>query len=200
MEVLMSPRQPSRSSVFAARLVTLFLIASVAFGLVVLVKGIVGAVAGGQEIAIRRDINIDTFGPLPPNVVGPQFLEITVRVKDPDVNQALLGMFSDLIPVTLGIAVLWLMRSILGSVRKGDPFTWGTVRRLRAIGFVLLIGAPIAELARDGLDSALSSTIGASGFVFNLSLNGPVMSLFVFVLAQVFAEGIRLREDVEGTV
>jgi hypothetical protein len=44
--------------------------------------------------------------------------------------------------------------------------------------------------------------IGAdgSGVAINLSGAGPIAALGVFVLAQVFADGIRLRDDVEATI
>jgi Protein of unknown function (DUF2975) len=102
----------------------------------------------------------------------------------------------------LGIAILWLLRGILFSVRQGDPFTQANVRRLRAIGLALLIGTPVAELLMSAFDQALTSSVRApgSGLSFSVPGTGVVAGLGVFVLAQVFAHGVRLREDVEGTV
>lgn len=106
--------------------------------------------------------------------------------------------------VALAVAFLWLVRRLLISVREGDPFTAANVRRLRAIGFVLIIGLPLSTYIGEQLEMwlARSSTVGEIGhFVVTSNIEDvPVIGLLVFVLAEVFAHGVRLREDVEGTV
>ncbi|MGH9037239.1 MAG: hypothetical protein ACRD0O_15880 [Acidimicrobiia bacterium] len=64
------------------------------------------------------------------------------------------------------------------------------------------MGTPIVGYVTQLLDGALaaSSTVGELGQSFSLPGNGPLAGLGVFVLAEVFAHGVRLREDVEGTV
>jgi hypothetical protein len=48
---------------------------------------------------------------------------------------------------------------------------------------------------------AASSPAGELGAALRLDPGpGPIVALDVFVLAEVFAHGARLREDVEGTI
>ncbi|MGH2793112.1 MAG: DUF2975 domain-containing protein [Actinomycetota bacterium] len=192
----------SRASAFAANLVTLFLVLTAVFGVFVVAKGVAGAVTEDQDVAIHQELILDDVDPLPPGAVEDQTIPVTVRVRDASAEQSLYAMARDLIPAVLVFAVLWFLHAILGSVRDGDPFNRANVRRLRAIGFVLLIGVPVATVLNSGLEGALSSTVGASGsgLALNLPTGGPIAALGIFVLAQVFADGIRLREDVEGTV
>ena len=70
----------------------------------------------------------------------------------------------------LWIAALWLLHGIARSVRRGDPFVRDNVRRLRAIGILHFPGLPL------------------------------VCGLGAFVLAQVFAHGVQLRDDVAATI
>ncbi|MCA1690981.1 MAG: DUF2975 domain-containing protein [Actinobacteria bacterium] len=132
----------------------------------------------------------------------PETVPVTVRIEDARPNQVFVALGRDLIAVSLVVVMLWLLRLLSRSVRDGDPFTAANVRRLRAIGFLLVVGAPIATLASRACDQwlASTSTVGELGSGFTLPGAGPVAGLGVFVLAEVFAHGARLRADVEGTV
>ena len=198
----MDRTEASRSSVFAARLVTMFLLLAVAFGLFVLARGVIGAVRGGQAVSIHQMVDLDDIDVLPKGAVGPEDVSVTVQVKDASAEQALYAMARDLIPTALAIAILWFLRAVVRSVPGGDPFTRRNVGRLRTIGFILLIGFPLAQVAMSALEQALSTTVGASGSGLAIPFPGPgpIAALFVFVLAQVFDHGVRLREDIEGTV
>ena len=78
-----------------------------------------------------------------------------MQVKHPTAAQEALAAAMDLTQLTLFIAVLWLLRGIVRSVRLDEPFGAGTVRRLRGIAGVLLIGAPIVEAINEGLRTEL---------------------------------------------
>jgi hypothetical protein len=92
------------------------------------------------------------------------------------------------------------------SVVEGDPFGAPNVQRLRRLGFLLVVGAPAVELLNYSLRLSLfndlpphpSTDIGVAGF--SLPAAALLGGLGAFILAEVFAHGVRLREDVEGTV
>jgi hypothetical protein len=94
------------------------------------------------------------------------------------------------------------MRSVL----DGDPFGARNVQRLRGIGFVLVLGAPVVVLVNSALRAALldevppypSINLGAEGL--SIPLGALLAGLGAFILAEVFAYGRRLREDVEATI
>jgi hypothetical protein len=130
----MSSQSPSRSTVFATNLVTLLLILSAVFGVYVLASGLVGAIRGGHEVVAHQEVAVGTIDSLPENAVGPERLRVPLRIEDASPEQNLYAVGRDIVPGLLVIAVLWLLRRILVSVRQGDPFTAANVRRLRIIG------------------------------------------------------------------
>ena len=106
----------------------------------------------------------------------------------------------------LGIVVLgliWtLMRKLLeiiGSVETGNPFILANALRLKAIGWMMvalqLVGIPLAILAGHAADMFGESDTGP-----DISLNGVLSILLVFILAGIFERGAEMREELEGTV
>ncbi|HYN98779.1 MAG TPA: DUF2975 domain-containing protein, partial [Actinomycetota bacterium] len=95
-----------------------------------------------------------------------------------------------------------LLRALAGSIRDGEPFGAANVSRLRKLGFVLLAYPLVQLLSSVLLGGILDTTLlpDSVGKAVTLHLTGAVAGLGVLVLAEVFAEGVRLRQDVEGTV
>jgi hypothetical protein len=91
---------------------------------------------------------------------------------------------------------------LLQSVRDGAPFTEANVRRLRALGLIILIGVPLATLVASWCASELAGTAHLPSAGIQLSMPGGafVGGLGVFVLAEVFAAGVHLRDDLDGTI
>ena len=106
----------------------------------------------------------------------------------------------------LGIVVLgllWTMMrkllAIIGSVEIGNPFIHANALRMKAIGWMMvvlqLIGIPMAILAGHAADM-----FGESDTGLDISLNGILAILLVFILAGIFERGAEMREELEGTV
>jgi dipeptide/tripeptide permease len=75
------------------------------------------------------------------------------------------------------------------------------VRRLRQLGLILCVAAPVARLIASWITVVLAERDGfSSGFPVAIPVDSMIAGLGVFVLAQVFAQGVALREEVEGTV
>jgi len=94
--------------------------------------------------------------------------------------------------------ILRHLRRIFLTLTLGDPFHPANVARLKQIGLILAVvtgGAwlgqtLVARMARGALDTPS---------IFNLAT--PVFSvLIIFVLAEVFREGARLRREAELTI
>jgi hypothetical protein len=100
------------------------------------------------------------------------------------------------------VAALWLLCRLLQSVRDGDPFTSTNVRRLRALAIVILLGVPLATFVSSWCEGELATSAGLRSAGTQLTMPGEafVGGVGVFVLAEVFAAGVRLRDDLEGTV
>jgi hypothetical protein len=101
--------------------------------------------------------------------------------------------------IPLNHAVLKRLLAIVETVRGGDPFVAANASRLQAIAWVLLalnlLSIMIGVIAKTVSTPAHPLHINA-GF----SINGWLAVLLTFLLARVFAEGTRMREDLEGTV
>jgi hypothetical protein len=131
---------------------------------------------------------------------------MTVDVQDPTTKQTLLQDALAIGPGLLVIAGLWLLRGFLRSVLAGDPFGARNVQRLRNLGLLLAAGTPLVALVDTALRNALfdelppypSLDLGSAGF--SLPLGEVLAGLGAFILAEVFAYGGRLREDVEATI
>ena len=92
----------------------------------------------------------------------------------------------------------WLLR-IVESVRTGEPFTLQNAGRLRTIAWALL-GLELLHICVVAIASAVSTREVPLRINGNFDLTGWLAILLLFVLAQVFLEGTRMRQDLEGTV
>lgn len=88
---------------------------------------------------------------------------------------------------------------IVESVRAGEPFTSNNARRLRTTAWALL-ALELLHIGVVSIASAISTREAPLRFSGNFNLTGWLAILLLFVLAQVFLEGTRMREDLAGTV
>lgn len=101
--------------------------------------------------------------------------------------------------VPLNDAILRRLLAIIDTVRGGDPFVAANAARLRVIAWSLcalqvismIVGAIGKAAAEPGHPLHLDAGFSASGWL---------AVLLAFVLAQVFATGTELRDDLRGTV
>ena len=84
-------------------------------------------------------------------------------------------------------------------MRAGDPFVAANASRLQAIAWTLftlqLLSIVIGAIAESVSTPAHPMSLDA-GF----SINGWLAVLLTFLLARVFVEGTRMRDDLKGTV
>jgi hypothetical protein len=95
------------------------------------------------------------------------------------------------------LAIVAGLRRIFVTLTAGDPFDPENVRRLRAVGLILAG----LELGRYAFWLFSAWTLpGGGGARPPLSLTAWFSVLVVFVLAEVFREGARLRREAELTI
>lgn len=182
--------------------------------LIVMVPSAIDAVSGnGQIVAIEQSVLADQLDSLPLSkdgcsqpqcVVLAREVPVEIVVLNGSGKQILLDRARFLLTLLLHLATLWILRNLIDSVRKGEPFLHANVNRLRKLGFVLLIGFPLVEVANTFITGGLADTtkFGSLGSSWNIPPAPGAMlgGLIVLILAEVFNHGMRLREDVEGTV
>jgi len=94
------------------------------------------------------------------------------------------------------VVIVGALRRIFATLTAGDPFRPENVGRLRLIGAML--GG--LELGRYGVWGVSAWLPGVRGVKPSFSLTAWFSVLVVFVLAEVFREGARLRREAELTI
>lgn len=207
----MSAQQPSRAVRVGYALTNLLLVVSVGFAAFLLVDGAVGVARDGERLVSGRTLDVHVQVPpervrLPDGLRHDGWLPAVARIEHPGSREIALWTALQLTQALLFIAVLWLLRGLARSVRKGDPFDAANVQRLRGIGSLLAFGGLLVEILDSSIRTQLWESlppgrfgnIGTEGF--GLPANMLLAGLGAFILAEVFAQGLRMREDLEGTV
>ena len=135
-------------------------------------------------------------------------LPVYVAVDRSTFTQKVLSRLLNVPMDLLILAAIWLFRRVALTAAGTDsapanPFVWGNVRRLRVIA-ALAIVAPLIDMGAGiaRLELVIPRLKEFSVLHWDLSafLLPFGIGLVLAVLAEVFAVGIRLREDVEGLV
>ena len=101
--------------------------------------------------------------------------------------------------VPVNHVVLGRLLAIVDTVRAGDPFVAANARRLQGIGWSLL-ALQLLGLVIGSIVSRISTPAHPIDIDAGTSIAGWLAVLMTFLLARVFAEGTRMRADLEGTV
>jgi hypothetical protein len=101
--------------------------------------------------------------------------------------------------VPLNYSVLKRLLAIVETVRAGDPFVAANASRLQAIAWALL-ALQLLSIVIGAIGKTISTPAHPVKLDAGFSIHGWLAVLLTFLLARVFAEGTRMREDLEGTV
>ena len=108
------------------------------------------------------------------------------------------GLLAFALYVGVVLFIVARLRRIFTTLTAGDPFHPDNVLRLRSIGFALAALELINYVANIVSAWAFRDQVGSARFPFNPTAWFAV--LVVFVLAEVFREGARLRRESELTI
>lgn len=103
----------------------------------------------------------------------------------------------------LGLRFFKELLGIINSVGEGEPFRPENANRLSRMGWITVIAQlailPVAGLAA-WLAPYMDKTDVHTRIDGGLDFGGIMLTLILFILARVFREGARMREELEGTV
>ena len=108
-------------------------------------------------------------------------------------------MIIGIVGAWIGHRILTTLIRIVDSVRSGDPFTLRNTAGIQTIAW-LVLAAEILHLMVGWLVDFISTPAQPFDTGSRFSLTPWIAVLMLFVLAQVFDHGARMREDLEGTV
>jgi DUF2975 family protein len=89
--------------------------------------------------------------------------------------------------------------SIVETVSAGNPFSTTNAQRLQTIAWAVL-ALELSRFIVVGIANAVSTPAQLIDIKLNFSVTPWLAVLLLFVLARVFEQGARMREDLEGTV
>ena len=104
-----------------------------------------------------------------------------------------------LLCIPLNDLLLRRLGEILETVRESDPFVASNASRLQVIARVLLV-LQLVSIAIGAIGDGISTPAAPLHLDAGFSVTGWMAVLLVFVLARVFSEGTRMRDDLTGTV
>jgi hypothetical protein len=188
----------------------LYVIVTVVFWMIVVGLGIglPAAIAttmfSEKPMSIQATVPTTALDELPPQLG--EVTRVSMSVPIDKLTPPQITVYHGVVAIA-GVFILyaiWRLRSLVRSVRDGSPFSRENVQVLRLLGWLLLVGYPVMQYIVGGLHEWILSTggppISAQPDVDPLSFGAVFGGLCLLVLAEVFAHGIALREDVEGTV
>ena len=104
-----------------------------------------------------------------------------------------------LLAIPVNYIVLKKLLAMVETVRAGDPFVITNAERLQSIACGLL-ALQLLSIVIGGIAESISSSAHPLDFDAGFSVTGWLAVLLTFLLARVFREGARMRDDLEGTV
>ncbi len=131
--------------------------------------------------------------------------QIRAQYADPSIVFPLIPVLAimgiALAMVVLAFLFLRKILRIVETVSDGDPFVPVNADRLTAMAW-LMLGIQILKVPAGALAVYVATSMRepVAQVDIDIDLSGIVMVIVLFVLARVFREGARMREDLEGTV
>ncbi len=189
------------------------MVLSVAFTALILVSVVTGLVRHGDSLlygdplTVPMQVSADDLGALPDGITADDWLGVDAEIPDPTTSQMLLRSARDLGPALVVVWALWLLAAVMRSAAQGDPFGPDNARRFHSLAVLLIAGGFALNALNYAVLNALYTQLPAYPSIHLAA--GPftplpggmlVGGLVAFALGAVFADGARLREDVEGMV
>ncbi|MDQ3988356.1 MAG: DUF2975 domain-containing protein [Actinomycetota bacterium] len=200
---------PRRDPIRRLHLLVELAVLGIAFLLLLRLAGLaLPLVPGDDEINVSAAVPVE--GPLDqqlpglvPGVTLSSDDTTSVVIVDASPLQSTLALLAPLPSLAVYLVFFALLLRLVRTVRRLDPFTASSARRLRFLGGLLAGGALAASLAEMIIRAQLSATLTVSGVGY-YSLDFPfsaVISGFGLVaVAEFLRRGGLMREELEGTV
>ncbi|MET7397269.1 DUF2975 domain-containing protein [Dactylosporangium sp. NPDC005572] len=139
-----------------------------------------------------------------PGVAVDPDASVYLRVEHPTVAQSALATMATLPGYALTTTMLVLLWRLVARARHDDPFTAGTVRRLRVLGWLLVVGGPVSAMVELAGRFALAGTVKTGGPDASLDLGSTAVWFLagfgMLAIAEVVRRGQALRAELDGVV
>ncbi|MGA4841442.1 DUF2975 domain-containing protein [Streptomyces sp. G45] len=123
--------------------------------------------------------------------------------EDPSAAQRIAGLGSELPWLLFAALALLLFSRLLKAVVTDGPFTDAVAGRLTVLGWLITLGTPLAGLvvgwSHSWLVDSMAPIVG-SGPEFSGPMVLVLAGLSAVIMGRIMREGVRMREDLEGTI
>jgi Protein of unknown function (DUF2975) len=141
---------------------------------------------------------------LQPGTVIDQGGMIDVSVSDPDAGLLIGKALTSMPTYVVAVITLALLLSVVRRARKEDPFLPATVRRLRTLAVVALVGGPVAFIIEmiAAMDLTARVTDRHPGTVVDLTSLGIwlLIGFGFFAIAEVINRGRAMRAELDSVI
>lgn len=121
----------------------------------------------------------------------------------PEAERVVMGLRTaaviGLAAIPLNHVVLQRLLAMVATVRSGNPFLAANAERLQVMAWALL-ALQTLSIVIGFIGKAVSSSEHPIDLDAGFSFSGWLAVLLTFILAGIFREGTRMRDDLEGTV
>lgn len=128
---------------------------------------------------------------------------VSVKTK-PNIVQSLAMTFSSFINVFAILTAIVIFILLIVSINKSNIFNWKNVRRLRWLGGALILSFICSVIPMCLTSSMLSDVFSIKGYSLHLSefisITNLVLGLSALLVAEVFAIGLRMKEEQDLTI
>lgn len=106
----------------------------------------------------------------------------------------------------IGILCIWMVRNIVNSLGSCSPFTSANVKRIRIIGWTLLVGTYLQQLINYSFADKLNHSYIQRGLDplikarFTIIPDGVMLAFIILLLAEIFKYGCTLQQEHDTTV
>jgi len=129
---------------------------------------------------------------------------VEIRLGEGEWPYAMALALIALLEIVITLFILHQLLNFLEAVTNGHLFVRQNAAAIRKIGWVVALYAPVAGLIQYLMASALIGRVclpGATlGYGFYFDINTIVLGLIIVVIAQIFDEGVKLKEEQDLTI
>ncbi|MBF9130534.1 DUF2975 domain-containing protein [Plantactinospora sp. S1510] len=133
--------------------------------------------------------------------IGPDSI-VEVQIADPSVHQVVAEAMTGLPTLLVVLGMLLMLLRTVRRARRGDPFTVGTVRRLRVLAVLLIAGGVAAGIVESLAALDLSRTIGNETVytVWQPPAGWLLAGFGLLAIAEVVNRGVVMRDELDRVI
>lgn len=127
---------------------------------------------------------------------------VEVQIADPGIHQLIADALTSLPTKVVAFAMLLMLLRIVRRARHGDPFTAATVRQLRILGVLVIVGGTAAGIVEALAMLDLSFTVAdkAGDAVWQLPAGWLLAGFGFLAVAEIVHRGTAMRDELARVI